>query len=178
MFLPHLRWSQRPELPQCLPVTKQTDRTGNGNYPHYIIIANGIGHVKQIMGDTLLGKHTMLNFLWWEWPPSHWQSLHEGTPGNFLRYSDKKLTPKTHMDEAQKKGAAAFVDELQDLEVLTEVPPDAELCADGLLKVIPKPGQLGEWRVLSDMRKGEQNNHIAADPAHTLFDTRGVLRGH
>eukprot|EP00957_Ditylum_brightwellii_P122425 9334877-Ditylum_brightwellii.AAC.1 len=54
MFLPHLRWSHQPELLQCLPVMKQTDRTGNGNHPHYIVTVNGIGHIKQNYGRSLL----------------------------------------------------------------------------------------------------------------------------
>eukprot|EP00957_Ditylum_brightwellii_P116317 8872289-Ditylum_brightwellii.AAC.1 len=83
-----------------------------------------------------------------------------------MTYPDRKLTPNNTMNEHQKKVVAAFVDELIDLEALDEVPTGAKLMANEPLKVIPKPGQPGEWRVLSDMRKGGQNDHIAADMVH------------
>jgi len=35
---------------------------------------------------------------------------------------------------------------------------------NGPLLVIPKEGQPGQWRVLSDMKQGGQNAHIANDP--------------
>eukprot|EP00957_Ditylum_brightwellii_P027340 2066482-Ditylum_brightwellii.AAC.1 len=70
------------------------------------------------------------------------------------------------MDDEQQKVAAEFVDELLELGAVAHLPEGSELHANGPLQVIPKPRQLGQWRVLSDMRTGGQNDHIAADPVH------------
>eukprot|EP00957_Ditylum_brightwellii_P075159 5711588-Ditylum_brightwellii.AAC.1 len=38
--------------------------------------------------------------------------------------------------------------------------------ANAPLRVIPKPGQQGKWRILLDICSGGQNIYIAADPVH------------
>eukprot|EP00957_Ditylum_brightwellii_P165684 12613022-Ditylum_brightwellii.AAC.1 len=114
--------------------------------------------------DTLLEKKTTLNLLWWEWTPTYWPLLRNGISGNFITQPPKQLTPNPKMTEEQKKVAAEFVDGLLELGALTPVPPDEELHANGPLQVIPKPGQPGQWRVLSDMHTCRHNDHIASDP--------------
>lgn len=47
------------------------------------------------------------------------------------------------------------------------------MVANGPLFCLPKPGQPGQWGVLSDMRRGSQNAAIAPDP--TVFPKTGVI---
>jgi hypothetical protein len=57
----------------------------------------------------------------------------------------------------------AFVDELVSLGVLRKV-AKGKMKRNGPLLVIPKERQPGQWRVLSDMKRGGQNAYIAKDP--------------
>eukprot|EP00957_Ditylum_brightwellii_P147145 11204453-Ditylum_brightwellii.AAC.1 len=68
------------------------------------------------------------------------------------------------MDEDQLMATIKFVDELEELGALEEAPVDNPILCNGLLLIIPKAGQPGQWRVLSDMKGRGQNNHIASDP--------------
>jgi hypothetical protein len=62
--------------------------------------------------------------------------------------------------------AEEFIVELVSLGVLIEV--DGEyLKTNAPTFCLPKPGQPGQWRVLADMKKGRQNEAMAADP--TVF---------
>jgi hypothetical protein len=47
------------------------------------------------------------------------------------------------------------------------------MVANGPLFCLPKPGQPGQWRVLSDMKRGGQNKCIGVDP--TVFPKTGVI---
>jgi hypothetical protein len=47
------------------------------------------------------------------------------------------------------------------------------MVANGPLFCLPKPGQPGQWRVLSDMRRGGQNAVVGSDP--TVFPKSGVI---
>eukprot|EP00957_Ditylum_brightwellii_P074152 5634921-Ditylum_brightwellii.AAC.1 len=118
--------------------------------------------------NTLKGERITLNLLWWEWPQSQWSDLLYSIPGNFMTYLSEKLTPNPPMTKEQWKVAAAFVDELVDIGAVQSILEGSKLYANGLLKVIPKPGQPGKWRVLSDMQKGGQNNHITSHLTHNL----------
>jgi hypothetical protein len=71
--------------------------------------------------------------------------------------------------------AGQFVDELISLGVLLEATKKNPLRTNAPLFCLPKPGQPGEWRVLSDMRHGGQNECIGNDP--TVFPKSGhILR--
>lgn len=113
---------------------------------------------------TLEGKETTLNLLWWEWPETHHAVLRDGCPMRFVSDPGESLSPNPTYDADQLETAAEFVDELERLGVIEKVPPGRRLRRNGPLQVIPKEGQPGEWRVLSDMKRGGQNAHIAADP--------------
>jgi hypothetical protein len=60
------------------------------------------------------------------------------------------------MDEEQIVIAEAFLNELVSLGTLVQVADD-KIVANGPLFCLPKAGQPGPWRILSDMRRGGQN---------------------
>jgi hypothetical protein len=91
---------------------------------------------------------------------------------NFLVKARRELTPNTVMDDEQIVIAEEFLNELVSLDVLKEVPP-GEIVANGPLFCLPKPGQPGQWRILSDMQRGGQNEAIGSDP--TVFPKSGVI---
>jgi hypothetical protein len=93
-----------------------------------------------------------LQLLWWEFPPEHWDALRLGSSMNFLVWPSGELELNSEMDEVQLEVAARFVDELISLGVLVEA--TEELRATGPLFLVPKPGQPGEWRCISDMKRG------------------------
>eukprot|EP00957_Ditylum_brightwellii_P057057 4324380-Ditylum_brightwellii.AAC.1 len=70
------------------------------------------------------------------------------------------------MNEEQLDTVAEFVDKLLELGPLAVMPEGENMLRNGPLKIVPKPGQSGQWRVLSDMQKGGQNDHIADDLIH------------
>jgi hypothetical protein len=94
---------------------------------------------------------THLQLLWWEFPMESWDELREGCLMNFLHPPDEAITPNTEMTPEQVTIAAGFVEELVTLGVLIKVKP-GEMVTNGPLFCLPKPGQPGQWRVLSDMR--------------------------
>jgi hypothetical protein len=103
-----------------------------------------------------------LQLLWWEFPPEHWEALRLGSSMNFLIEPSGALELNSEMDEAQLDVAARFVDELVALGVLVEATEN--LRANGPLFLVPKPGQPGEWRCISDMKRGGQNACMGKDP--------------
>ena len=113
---------------------------------------------------TLMGQETTLNLLWWEWPPTHWERIRNGCSLNFIVSPEGGLVPNPAMDADQMATAVEFVEELIDINVLEAVPDGQVLLRNGPLLVIPKAGQPGQWRVLSDMKRGGQNAYIANDP--------------
>jgi hypothetical protein len=66
------------------------------------------------------------------------------------------------MDKDQIVIAEAFLDELVSLGTLIPVGP-GEMIANGPLFCLPKPGQLGQWHILSNMKRGGQNAVIGPD---------------
>lgn len=105
-----------------------------------------------------------LQLLWWEFPPEHWEPLREGSPMNFLSPPPTCEHPNANMDEEQQQVAADFVDELIDLKVLRSIEEGREILLNAPLFVVPKEGQPGQWRIIADMLRGYQNEHMAADP--------------
>jgi hypothetical protein len=91
---------------------------------------------------------------------------------NFLAEPRHELMPNSEMDEEQIVIAEEFLIELVDLSVLIEVRP-GEIVANGPLFCLPKPGQPGQWQILSDMRRGGQNEAIGSDP--TVCPKSGVI---
>jgi hypothetical protein len=105
-----------------------------------------------------------LQLLWWEFPPEHWEALRLGSSMNFLVTPTGSLELNSVMDDEQLAVAARFVDELVSLGVLVEATED--LRANGPLFLVPKPGQPGEWRCISDMKRGGQNACMGKDPTY------------
>jgi hypothetical protein len=106
---------------------------------------------------------TYLQLLWWMFPMQHWDDICEGSSMSFLVKPKRKLTPNSVMDEEQIVIAEEFLDELISLGVQIEVAP-GEMVANGPLFCLPKPGQPGQWRILSDMQRGRQNEVIGPNP--------------
>jgi hypothetical protein len=91
---------------------------------------------------------------------------------NFLTTPRCELTPNSDMTEQNICIAEEFIDKLVDLGTFVEV-PKGEIVANGPLFCLPKPGQPDQWRILSDMRRGGQNDAIGSDP--TVFPKSGVI---
>jgi hypothetical protein len=117
-------------------------------------------------------KPTHLQLLWWEFPPESWDELREGCSMNFIHTPAAGTTPNSELTPEQVTIAEDFVDELVSLGVLIPVQPD-EMISNGPIFCLPKPGQPGQWRVLSDMRRGGQNAAVGADP--TAFPKSGAI---
>eukprot|EP00957_Ditylum_brightwellii_P034513 2617041-Ditylum_brightwellii.AAC.1 len=131
------------------------------------IPARKIGmHTLRHYVDTLQGKCKTLNLLWWKWPSAHWDMLQHDMSVNLLPYPEPQITPNPPIDEKQQEIAAAFVEELLELEAVGLVPEGELILCNGPIMVIPKPDQPGEQRALWDMKKGGQNKHIAPDYVH------------
>jgi hypothetical protein len=83
---------------------------------------------------------------------------------NFLQPPPEALHPNANMDEEQLQVGGSFCDELVDLGVLDKPPPDQKVLLNAPFFVVPKEGQLGEWRVIADMLRDGQNTSIGSDP--------------
>jgi hypothetical protein len=115
---------------------------------------------------------THLQLLWWEFPMESWDELREGYSMNFITPPKEQITPNSEMTAEQVTIAEEFVEELVNLGVLIRVKP-GEMVTNGPLFCLPKPGQPGQWRILSDMRRGGQNETVGADP--TVFPKSGMI---
>jgi len=105
-----------------------------------------------------------LQLLWWEFPPEHWDALREGSRMNFLTEPSPAIHPNADMDAEQRNTAATFVDELVAIGAIGPPDPDFPVVTTAPLFCVPKPGQPGQWRVISDMKTGGQNGVVGADP--------------
>ena len=105
---------------------------------------------------------TELRILWWEFQQEHWEPLRVGSRMNFLATPCRELTPNANMDAEQLEIGSEFVEELLSLGVLRKYP----VSANGPMFVVPKEGQPGQWRVISDMLRGGQNVCIGSDPVY------------
>ncbi|CAJ1959796.1 unnamed protein product [Cylindrotheca closterium] len=68
------------------------------------------------------------------------------------------------MDEEVLKAAIQFVDELVELGVLRSIDEGLTVLTNAPLFVVGKDGQPGQWRVISDMLQGGQNDCVGQDP--------------
>jgi hypothetical protein len=122
--------------------------------------------------DSVGPRPSKLQLIWWEFPEESWDELQEGCSMNFLRNPEAKVTSNADLTEAQIVIAEELVKELVALGVLIKVKP-GEMVTNGLLFCLPKPGQPGQWRILSDMRRGGQNSVVGSDP--TVFLKSGAI---
>eukprot|EP00957_Ditylum_brightwellii_P114433 8724492-Ditylum_brightwellii.AAC.1 len=60
--------------------------------------------------------------------------------------------------------ATKFVDELVEIGALKEALKGKTVLCNDLLLIMPKVRQCGQWHILSDMKRGDQNTFIASDP--------------
>jgi hypothetical protein len=107
---------------------------------------------------------TYLQLLWWEFPTEHWVPLREGSRMNFLQAPEPMIHDNAAMDIEQTQVAGEFVEELSDLGVVKTPSEGRSIITTSPLFVVPEEGQEGQWRVISDMLRGGQNNCIAGDP--------------
>jgi hypothetical protein len=91
---------------------------------------------------------------------------------NFIMRHAQETMPNSVMAGEQIAIAEEFIKELVSLGVLICVQP-GEMVANGPLFCLPKAGQPGQWRLLSDMKRGGQNRCVGADP--TVFPNSGVI---
>jgi len=68
------------------------------------------------------------------------------------------------MDGDMTQAAANFVDELMDLGVIDNIDEGLTILSNAPLFVVPKPGQEGQWRVITDALRGGQNSCVGQDP--------------
>jgi hypothetical protein len=139
-----------------------------------VVIEHGLQDLRRHRSnyDSEGPKPTHLQLLWWEFPPEWWDELRNGCPMNFLHKPAAEITPNSELTPEQITIAEEFVHELVSLGVLVEVKP-GEMVTNGPIFCLPKPGQPGQWRVLSDMRRGGQNAAVGSDP--TVFPKSGVI---
>jgi hypothetical protein len=83
---------------------------------------------------------------------------------NFLKAPEPRLNQNANMDKEQLQVAAAFVDELIELEVIDTLEDGQDMLLNAPHFVVPKEGQEGKWRVIADMLRGGQNMCIGNDP--------------
>ena len=140
-----------------------------------VALCDGIDIEKAItQGNRLLNNYrksltteeVTLNLLWWNWPQLIRSLIRKGFPMNFVEYPPLKLSPNPSYTDVERQTAQSFVDELLSLGVLEPIPTHSHLQMNGPLSVIPKPNQPGQYRVISDMRRGGQNVHIGTDPVY------------
>jgi hypothetical protein len=81
---------------------------------------------------------------------------------NFLVPPASIVHPNADMTTEQAEVAGKFVDELIDLGIVLR--PDTPVLTTAPLFCLPKTGQPGEWRVLSNMKEGGQNSVVGPDP--------------
>jgi hypothetical protein len=110
-------------------------------------------------------KQTHLQRLWWEFPKESWDELREGCSMNFLKPPVEKITLNFEMTPEQVTITTEFVDELVSLGIAVR---RGEMATNGPLFCLPKPGQPGQWRIISDMRRGGQNVALGSDPRPTI----------
>mmetsp|Transcript_3571 Transcript_3571/g.5538 ORF Transcript_3571/g.5538 Transcript_3571/m.5538 type:complete len:95 (-) Transcript_3571:2517-2801(-) len=68
------------------------------------------------------------------------------------------------MDDDMIAAAADFVEELMELGVVGNIDEGLEIVCNPLMFVVPKPGQEGQWRKISDALRGGQNSCVGQDP--------------
>ena len=102
--------------------------------------------------------------LWWEWPSLHWDDLRTGSTMNFMDIPTPCIVPNQDLKSPELDAAIHFVDELITLKVLTLSPPSVTAVNCFPLFLVPKPGQLGQFRTIADGKAGGQNDVCVADP--------------
>ena len=109
-----------------------------------------------------------LKLLWWEFPPTQWDSIRDGGSMCFLIEPAHQILPNTPMNPEELKVAAEFVDELMALGVLriptTDKGTPLDIVTNPPLFTLPKPGQPGQYRCIADMLRRGQNDHIGREP--------------
>lgn len=105
-----------------------------------------------------------LQILWWEFPPEHWDDLHDGSSMNFLSEPPIGLSPNGELSDEQRVIAGEFVDELLMLKVLREPTGIGTTLCNAPLFMLPKEGQPGQWRCIANLLEGGQNSVVGNDP--------------
>jgi hypothetical protein len=114
-----------------------------------------------------------LQIIWWEFPPAHWADLKDGSSMNFLKPPGECILPNSDMTPEQLIIAGDLIDELVDLGVLEPKSADKPVVANAPLLTVEKEGQPGQWRVITNMKKGRQYKSIGSDP--TVFPRSDVI---
>jgi hypothetical protein len=101
-----------------------------------------------------------LQLLWWEFPQSSWDDVRLGGSMNFLSEPKHQITPNSPMNAEELQVAGEFVDKLVALDGVLREPTDkngmpVDVVTNAPLFTVPKPGQPGQYRCITDMLKGQ-----------------------
>jgi hypothetical protein len=97
-------------------------------------------------------------------PLEHWDDLRDGSYMYFIMAESRhKLMHNPEREVEEIVIAKEFLDELVDLGVLMKVQL-GEIVANSPLFCLNKPSQPAQWRILSEMGQGKQNEVIGAAP--------------
>jgi hypothetical protein len=108
-----------------------------------------------------------LQLLWWEFPEYHWEAIRIGSSMNFLKEPEHRLSENAEYTPEMLQAAIEFINELIQLGSVERCPEDDPLVANAPLFVVPKPGtEPIQWRIISDMKRGGQNDAIGKDPVY------------
>jgi len=136
------------------------------NFPHQPQLIHAGEELLRKYTKSLTTENITLNLLWWEWPTIIREEIRLGFPMNLASTPPLHLSDNPTYTQQEQKVAAEFVEELIQLGVVEEVLENESLLMNGPLSVIPKPNQPGQFRVISDMRRGGQNKYIGTDPVN------------
>ena len=90
-----------------------------------------------------------LQLLWWEFPPTQWDSIRDGGSMCFLTEPAHQILPNAPMNPEELKIAPDFVDELMALGVFqiptTNKGTPLDVVTNAPLFTVPKPGKPGQY---------------------------------
>jgi hypothetical protein len=105
-----------------------------------------------------------LQLLWWEWPPEHWDGIRDGSSMHFMVDPVPDIKANAAMTPEQLPIAIEFVEELEAIRALGDPKNGDPILCNAPLFILQKDNQPGEWRILADWGKGEQNCCMGNDP--------------
>ena len=97
-----------------------------------------------------------LQLLWWEFPLEHWDAIRDGSRMGFLSPPLAIFTPNSSKTQEQEEVAGTFCNELIGIGATGPAPPNNPTITNNPLFCLPKPAQLGEWKVMPTVLGGTE----------------------